>query len=430
MFGDVLLRYNYRLYPDHGQRDALARAFGCARVVFNDGLAARRAAHAAGAPYISDTELQKRVITAAKRTPERAWLAEVSSVVLVLVLVLVQALADLHAAYRAFFASLAGRREGPEVAPPRFRSRKDGRQAIRLTRNGFALRPNGRLYVAKIGEIRVKWSRPLPSAPSSVTVVRDAAGCHFASFVVEVEDAPLPGTANEVGLDLGLTHFAVLSDGTKISNPRWLRRRERKLRRAQRALARARTGSRNRAKAVRRVARAHAEVADARRDFHHQVSTWLVRENQAVYVETLNVRGLARTRQAKGVHDAGWARFTRMLQAKAARHGRTFVRVARDFPSSQLCSVCGRRDGPKPLGVRTWTCPTCGTRLDRDVNAARNILEEGRRLAADPVAAGRQAAPGTARGAETLNACGGPVRPPFAVARFVEAGTRRQPQAV
>ena len=214
----VQLRYNYRLYPDAPQREALARAFGCARVVFNDALAARRAAHAAGEPYISDAMLSA-ALTASKETPERAWLGEVSSVVLQ------QALTDLNVAYRSFFASVTGKRKGPKVAPPRFRSRKDRRQSVRFTANSrFRVLGNGRLRLPKIGEVEVRWSRDLPAAPSSVTVVRDAAGRFFASFVVEAGRGPLPGTDRECGIDLGLTHFAVLDDGTKIAAPKLLRR--------------------------------------------------------------------------------------------------------------------------------------------------------------------------------------------------------------
>ncbi|MFO7285195.1 MAG: RNA-guided endonuclease TnpB family protein [Thermobifida fusca] len=379
------LRYNFRLYPTPGQRIALAKAFGCARVVFNDGLRLRQEAHAAGLPYIKDTDLQKQVITAAKKTPERAWLGEVSSVVLV------QALADLHTAYRNFFASVTGRRKGPKVAPPRFRSRKDNRQTIRFTRNGFRFRPDGKLNLAKIGDVRVRWSRDLPSEPSSVTVIKDAAGRYFASFVVEVTGEPLPETEHEAGIDLGLTHFAVLSDGRKVSSPKFLRRAERRLCKAQQALSRKAKGSANRRKAAARVARLHARVADARRDHHHKLSTAIIRENQAVYVEDLAVKGLARTRLAKSVHDAGWAQFVSMLEYKAARYGRTFVRVDRWLPSSQTCSVCFVNDGPKPLSVREWTCRACQTTHDRDVNAARIILAAGR--------------------AERLNACGGTVSP-------------------
>jgi putative transposase len=380
------LRYNFRLDPTPGQRTALAQAFGCARVVFNDGLRVRQEAHAAGLPYIKDTDLQKQVITAAKRAPEREWLGEVSSVVLV------QALSDLHTAYRNFFASVTGRRKGPKVAAPRFRSRKDNRQAIRLTRNGFSLRSNGRLYVAKVGEIPVRWSRELPSDPSSVTVVKDAAGRYFASFVVQTDPSEvLPETTGDVGIDLGLTHFAVLSDGRKVSSPKFLRRAERKLRKAQQALSRKQKGSSNRKKAVARVARLHARVADARRDHHHKLSTAIIRENQAVYVEDLCVKGLGRTRLAKSVHDAGWAQFTAMLEYKAARYGRTFGKVDRWLPSSQTCHVCMVIDGPKPLNVREWTCQGCQTTHDRDVNAARIVLAAGR--------------------AESQNACGGTVSP-------------------
>ncbi|MBO7936464.1 transposase [Streptomyces sp. S9] len=380
------LRYNFRLYPTVGQQQALARAFGCARVVFNDGLRARQEARAAGLPYIKDTDLQKQVVTAAKRTGERAWLGEVSSVVLV------QALADLHTGYRNFFASVTGRRKGPKVRAPRFRSRKDNRQAVRLTRNGFSLRPNGRLYVAKVGEIPVRWSRRLPSAPSSVTVVKDAVGRYFASFVVRTDPSEvLPETTGEVGIDLGLTHFAVLSDGRKVSSPKFLRRAERKLRKAQQALSRKQKGSGNRRKAVARVARLHARVKDARRDHHHKLSTAIIRDNQAVHVEDLAVKGLARTRFAKSVHDAGWAQFVDLLEYKAARYGRTFTRVDRWLPSSQTCSVCFVIDGPKPLDVREWTCGACGTIHDRDVNAARIVLAAGR--------------------AERQNACGGTVSP-------------------
>ena len=214
------LRYNYRLYPALEQQQALARAFGCARIVFNDGLRARHEAREAGLPYLTDAELSAR-LTAAKATPERAWLTEVSSVVLQ------QALADLNTAYRNFFASRKRKRRGPKVAKPRFRSRKDHRQAIRFTANArFKVLGNGKLRLPKIGDIPVRWSRSLPCEPSSVTVIRDAAGRYFASFVIETTPSPLPETGPETGIDLGLKHFAVLSDGRKIPSPRFLRRAE------------------------------------------------------------------------------------------------------------------------------------------------------------------------------------------------------------
>ena len=395
----MLLRYNYRLYPTPGQRQALAKAFGCARMAFNDALRARQQAHAARLPYPSDAELSAR-LTAAKATPERAWLGEVSAVVLQ------QALADLTAAYRNFFASVTGSRMGPKVAPPKFRSRKDRRQAIRFTANArFRVLANGKLRLPKIGDVPVRWSRELPSVPSSVTVIMDAAGRYFASFVVEAGDDPLPEAGTAVGIDLGLTHFAVLSDGRKVANPRFLRRAERRLRTAQKALSRKAPGSSNKEKARVRVARAHARVADARRDWLHKESTRIIRDSQAVYVEDLCVAGLGRTRLAKSVHDAGWSAFTALLEYKAARHRRTFARTGRFEPTSQVCSACGTKDGPKPLHIREWTCAACGTVHDRDVNAARNILALGRR--------------------ERLNACGGGVRPGLAPAAASETGTLR-----
>jgi IS605 OrfB family transposase len=399
----VRLRYNFRLYPTPGQARALARVFGCARVVHNDALRARREAHNAGLSYISDAELSAR-LTAAKATPERAWLGEVSSVVLQ------QSLADLNAAYRNFFASVTGDRRGPKIGPPRLKTRKDRRQAVRFTANArFKVLPDGNLRLPKIGDVKVRWSRELPSEPSSVTVIKDAANRYFASFVVETDPAAdigrFPVAVTEVGIDLGLIAFAVLSDGTVIKAPKFLRRAERKLKRAQRAHSRKVKGSRNKEKSRVRLARAHATVVSKRADFHHQVSTRIVRDNQAVYVEDLCVSGLARTRLAKSVHDAGWSAFTRMLEYKSARYGRLFCRIGRFEPTSQICSSCGVRDGPKPLHVRQWSCAACGTVHDRDVNAARNIVTLGRR--------------------ETQNARGGDVRRGTGPAVAGEAGTLR-----
>jgi putative transposase len=368
----VQLRYQFRVYPTPGQQIELARAFGCARVVFNDGLRLRQQAREQGLAYVSDAELSTRIITQAKTTPQRAWLGEVSAVVLQ------QALADLNTAYRNFFASVTGKRKGRKLAPPRFRSRKDNRQAIRFTKNSrFKVLDNGRLRLPKIGDVPVHWSRKLPSEASSVTVIRDAAGRYFASFVVTIDrDETLPPVESEVGIDLGLTHFAVMSDGTKVAAPKFLRRAAGKLKRLQQDLSRKTKGSNRRKKAVVKVARAHARVADTRRDWQHKLSTTLIRENQAVYVEDLCVVGLGRTRLAKSVHDAGWASFTAMLEYKAARTGRTFGRVDRFLPSTRMCSQCGRINDTMALNVRSWDCP-CGSHHDRDVNAAINVLAAG-----------------------------------------------------
>ena len=399
----MLARYRYRVYPSPGQEMMLARTFGCARVVFNDCLRLREEAHAAG-EKISGTEVQRRVVTLAKGAPGRAWLGEVASVALV------QACQDARRAYRNWFDSLSGKRKGRKVGHPRFRSRKDHRQSIRLTRNGFALHGE-RLYLAKVGDLRVRWSRPLPSEPSSVTVIREADGRYYASFVVEVAGHPLPAVSHDIGLDLGLSVLAATSEGELIDNPRHLRRRERKLARGQRALSRKQKGSANRVKARVKVAVQHRKVREARADHLHKTALRLVRDNQAVYVEDLAVSGLARTKLAKSVHDAGWAMLVRLVEEKTERYGRSVFKVDRWFPSSQICSMCGVKDGPKPLNVREWTCANCGSEHDRDVNAARNIRLEGRKVAAGQ--------------AETLNGCGGTVRPGLALAGPGETATHR-----
>lgn len=394
----VLLRYRFRLYPTPDEERALAMAFGCARVVFNDALAIRKAAFKNWEPYVPDAELSKR-LTASKKTPEREWLSKVSAVVLQ------QSLADLNRGYRGFFNSISNGRKGRKKRPPKFKTRKDNRQAIRFVGEAFCVRPNGRLYLAKIGDVEVRWSRPLPSIPSSVTVIKEASGRYLASLTVEVAEEPLPAVGRECGIDLGLSHFAVLDDGTKVSAPQFLRNAMKKLKMAERALSRKKRGSANWEKSRVKLARAHAHVADARRDFHHKLSTKIIRENQAVYVEDLAVSAMIRTRLSKSVHDAGWSAFTHMLEYKAKLYGREFARTGRWEPTSQLCSACGVKDGPKPLGVREWQCKACGTVHDRDVNAAKNILALGRR--------------------ESLNARGGDVRPAITAADPDEAGSLR-----
>ena len=396
----MLVRYRYRIDPTSTQRQALARALGALGWwVYNDALAERQRAYQAG-ERLSDIEIQRRMITQAKRTPERAWLAEVASVALV------QACQDARRAYRNWFDSLTAKGKGRRVGHPRFKS-KHGRQSIRLTRNGLAFRGT-RLHITKVGQVRVRWSRELPSVPSGVTVIREPDGRYHASFVVERQPSPLPAVPRTAGIDLGLVWFATIaaSDATieTLAKLRHLRAAQRRLVRAQLQLSRKEKGSKNRANARLRVAVAHRRVRDQRADHHHKLALRPIRENQTIAVEDLAVTGLARTWLAKSVHDAGWTTFIRPLEAKATQHGRQVIKVGRWIPTSQTCSACGHRDGPKPLSVRAWTCPACGAGHDRDVNAARNIL----------VAAGL---------AETRTACGGHVRPGATLAMAGEAGT-------
>ena len=272
--------------------------------------------------------------------PERAWLADVSAVVLQ------QSLRDLDTALKNFFDSLKGKR--PKTGPPRYKSKKDSRQSIRLNNNAFSLQENGAVYVAKVGNLKVEWSRTLPAAPTSLTVVKDSAGRYFLSFVVDTGPEYLSEVDADTGADLGLGHFAVLAGGTKVDSPRFLRRAEKKLTRMQKSLSRKAEGSGNRARARAEVARRHAKVADRRRDWLHKLSTDLIRDNQAIYVEGLAAKGLARTRLAKSVHDAGWSMFVAMLEYKALKCGRYFGRIGRFEPTSQVCSACGSRAAPSP----------------------------------------------------------------------------------
>ena len=248
------MRYRYRIEPTPSQRQMLAQVFGCCRVVFNDALRVRDDAYRSGVK-LSDSEIQRRVITEAKTTTDRAWLREVPSVALV------QSVNDSRRAWRNFFDSANGKRKGCKVGRPRMKSRKDHRQSFRLTRNGFSVRGDGRLFLAKVGEVRVRWSRAVPSEPSSVTIIREPDGHYYASFVVDVPTSPLPGVDRQAGVDVGIARLATVatSDGARVdvANPKHLGRKLRKLRRLEREKSRRQKGSTNRDKTPRKIAIAH-----------------------------------------------------------------------------------------------------------------------------------------------------------------------------
>jgi putative transposase len=372
------MRYRYRLEPTSAQQAMLARVFGCCRVVFNDALRVRDEARRAGVK-LSHGEVQRRVITAAKRTAERGWLTEVPSVALV------QSVNDSRRAWRNFFDSRSGKRAGRRIGRPKLKSRKDHRQSFRLTRNGFSLRPDGRLFVAKVGQVRVRWSRELPSEPSSVTIIREPDGHYYARFVVEVTATPLLSVKREAGMDVGITRLATIAttDGRRINvgNPKYLQRKLRKLARLEREKSRRQEGSTDRNKTRQRVAIAHNQVARARRDYHHKQALALVRDNQLIHVENLNIAGMVRNRRlARAISDAGWGHFLRIVAEKADRCRRTVHAVPRWLASSKTCSTpgCAHVLDELPLQVRSWICPACRTIHDRDHNAAKVILAAGR----------------------------------------------------
>ncbi|MFD7241272.1 RNA-guided endonuclease InsQ/TnpB family protein [Streptomyces massasporeus] len=357
--------FKYRFYPTEAQTAELSRTFGCVRKVYNMALAARTEAWARQERV--NYNQTSAMLTAWKKTEELAFLSHVSSVPLQ------QCLRHLQAAFTNFFAKRA--------KYPRFKSRKKSRRSAEYTTSGFRFR-DGKLTLAKMTEpLDIVWSRPLPvdAKPSTVTVSQDAAGRWFVSLLVEDPSVvPLSATSQAVGVDVGLDHLLTLSTGEKITNPRYERRDRVRLARAQRELSRKAKGSNNQAKARRKVAKVHARIADRRRDHLHKLTTRLVRENQTIVIEDLTVRTMVRNRNlARAISDAAWAEFRSLLEYKAVWYGREVIAMDRFFPSSRLCSACGTLAQSMPLHVRTWTCDSCGTTHDRDVNAAKNLLAAG-----------------------------------------------------
>ena len=368
--------FKYRIYPNELQRDQIARTFGCCRFVYNRALDIKKTVYSETGKSIATNDLIKMIPTW-KRDPETSWLAQADS------MALQQSIRDLDRAYMNFFRRV---REGGKPGFPKFKSRRHARQSYRT--NGGKVLDCNHIALPKLGNVRAKVSRPLQGRFMSVTVSIDAAGRYFATFLcTDVPSKDAPATNQEVGIDLGVKTLATLSDGTKIENLRYLKKYERKLVREQRRLSR-RKGARNGEKQSRRylkqrkrVAKIHANIADARIDALHKITTMLADENQVLCMENLNVKGMMRNHHlAKAVSDASFGEFARLLEYKCAERGRTLVKVDRFYPSSKTCSVCGHRLDALPLSVRSWDCPACGAHHDRDVNAARNMLTEGKRI--------------------------------------------------
>src|SRR6266516_3012742 len=363
--------FRYRFFPTAEQADLLVRTFGCVHKVYNMALDERTRAWCVEHRRVTYAETSA-MLTKWKQDQELVCLAEVSSVPLQ------QALRHLQGAFVAFWEKRA--------SYPRFKSKRKSKASAAFTRSAFRWR-DGKLWLAKCdAPLAIIWSRPLPQGaqPSTVTVSKDAAGRWHVSLLVDDPTVlPLPRARGEVGLDVGLTALVTFSTGETVANPRHERQDRVRLAKAQRSLARKEPGSANREKARRRVARIHARIADRRRDHLHKLTTRLIRENQVIAVEDLSVPNLvANHRLARAISDAGWGELRRMLEYKCEWYGRGLILVDRWFPSSKTCSACGHRVAAMPLSVREWTCPTCGTLHDRDVNAARNVLTAGLAVAA------------------------------------------------
>ncbi|MFI8937995.1 RNA-guided endonuclease InsQ/TnpB family protein [Streptomyces syringium] len=385
--------YRFRFYPTDEQAEQLSKTFGTCRWVYNQGLELRTNGWEQHQVSIGYAETC-RALTGWRRAGETSWLQEVSSTVLQ------QSLRHLDAAYSRFFRGTA--------RYPQRKKKGRARDSATYVRTGFRWfedperRGTGLICLAKqSGPLDVRWSRALPAGthPVKLTVTRDRAGRYFLSVLVEERIDPLPpvvgldgsaGGPKTVGLDLGLVSLVTLDDGGKVDHPRLLRHYRTRLARLQRQLHRKKRGSKNRAKARRSIARLYARIGDVRKDVLDQLTTRLVRENQVLVVEDLDIESLKRDRPGmhrrlrarlnEAISDAGWGELLRQLAYKAEWYGRTLVVVSRYFPSTQLCSTCHTGSGPKDLSVRVWTCAGCAAVHDRDVNAAVNLRKEGLRL--------------------------------------------------
>jgi putative transposase len=354
--------YKYRFYPTPEQSALLAQTFGCVRFVYNSILRWRTDAYDERKEKIGYLQANAR-LTALKKEPEYTWLNEVSCVPLQ------QSLRHQQSAFTNFFAGRA--------AYPAFKSKRH-KQAAELTSSAFKYR-DGNLYMAKSkAPLNIRWSRELPSTPSTITLSRDAAGRFFVSCLCEFEPVSLPISAKTVGIDVGLKDLFVTDSGFKSDNPRHTAKYAVRLALLQRRLSKKAKSSKNRAKARLKVAKLHAKIADCRLDNLHQLSRRLINENQVVCVESLKVKNMIRNpKLSKAIADAGWGELVRQLQYKGEWAGRSIVAIDPYFPSSKRCSCCGFTMKKMPLDVRQWVCPECGEPHDRDINAARNIKAAG-----------------------------------------------------
>lgn len=361
------LRFNYRIYPTKEQEILLGQTFGCARFVYNWGLDLRSKGWKDGL-RIGYPETSK-ALTELKKDPKYPWLNEVSSVPIQ------QSLRHLQASFLNFFEK--------RTAYPTFK-KKDGPQSAEYMKSAFSFDPATRtLKLAKIGNVKVKWSRNLPSDPSSLVISRNTAGQYHVSFVVEIPDVHLEKTGESVGIDFGISRLAMLSNGERIANPKYGSKHAKRLALLQRRLARKTKGSNRRKKAKLAVAKLHQKISDSRKDAINKFTTDIVKRFDTIYIEDLNLRGMVKNHNlARSLHDASIGMAVQQLEYKCTRYGKTVQKIDRWFPSSKLCSKCGHMLSSLSLSVREWDCPSCGAHHDRDENSACNIKAVGQTVSA------------------------------------------------
>ena len=365
--------YKFRIYPTTEQEDLILRTFGCVRFVYNYYLDLRIQAYRSTGKSPTRFE-QDKDLTQLKRQKETSWLREVDKCALQ------NALKHLDSAYKNFYGGI---KQGHRVGYPRFKSKKSRHQSYQTNSNIKVL--DKAVQLPKLGRVKCRISKKVNGHILSATVSRSPSGKYFVSLCcTEVDISPLPSTGTATGLDMGIKSFAVTSDGVVYPNHKYLSKSEKKLARLQRQLSRKTKGSNRWEKTRLQVARLHEHVTNQRKDMLHKLSTDLVRQYDVIFLEDLAAKNMVRNhRLAKNIADASWGEFRRQLEYKAAGYGKRVVTIDRFFPSSQLCSSCGTQwSGAKDLSVRRWECPTCGALNDRDLNAAKNILNEGLRLLA------------------------------------------------
>jgi putative transposase len=357
--------YRYRFYPTIEQETLLRRTMGCARLVYNKALAARTEAWYERQERVGYSQTSN-LLTSWKKEEELGFLNEVSSVPLQ------QGLRHLQTAFTNFFAGRA--------KYPNFKKKHNGGNA-EFTKSAFRWK-DGQVFLAKCTTpLPIRWSKQIPEgcSPSTITVKLTASGRWFVSLLVNDHTVKsLPKLDKSIGLDVGITSLIATSDGFKIINPFHFKQLRKKLKRAQKALARKQKGSENRHKARVKVAKVHAQITDARKDFLHKLTTQLIRENQRIVVEDLAIRNMVKNHKlALAISEASWGELIRQLAYKCEWYGRELIKIDRWFPSSKRCGNCGHIVDKLPLNIREWECPSCGTNHDRDVNAANNILAAG-----------------------------------------------------